>query len=101
LDPLLETPAVELLEWQAHKQLNAALENIGDAKELAGFLLIGSLKLPGIFHAPVRRHRLSGPDRTDFARCFIADSDHEIHHRRISLGELVPVLAVEPVSGEM
>src|SRR5262249_3548302 len=45
-----------------------------------------------IGNAPMRRHRLAGPHRTDFARRVVADGEGEIERRRAGLGELVPRL---------
>ena len=35
-----------------------------------------------VFDAPMRRHRLAGPNRTCFARRAVADGEDEIHSRR-------------------
>lgn len=43
---------------------------------------------------PVRRHRLSGPDRTSFRCRLIADRKHAMHEWRARLRKLAPVLAV-------
>ena len=46
----------------------------------------------GILDAPVRRHRLAGPDGASLAGGAVADREHEIHNRGAGIGELVPAL---------
>jgi hypothetical protein len=45
----------------------------------------------------MRRHRLSRPDWTGFARGGVADREDEIQFRRAGAGELVPALRPEAV----
>jgi len=40
----------------------------------------------------MRRHRLAGPHRTDFAGRVVADGEGKIERRRAGLGELIPRL---------
>src|SRR5438445_4448778 len=44
----------------------------------------------GVFDTPMRLVRMPGPDRADFARGVVADSENEIHLRRAGRIELVP-----------
>src|SRR6266496_2620570 len=46
-------------------------------------------------NAPVRGHRLSGPDQATFRRRLIAYREHKVHERRARRGELVPVLTAQ------
>src|SRR5262245_46537960 len=39
-----------------------------------------------IGNTPMRRHRLAGPHRTDFARSVVADAEGKIERRRARLG---------------
>ena len=43
-----------------------------------------------IRHAPMRRHRLAGPDRADLRRRVVTDGEHEVELRRVRPLELVP-----------
>ena len=49
----------------------------------------------------MRRHRVAGPDRADFARRLIADREHEIHLRRVRLGELIPALRAQALRRQL
>ena len=51
----------------------------------------------GSGNAPMRRHRLARPDRTDFAGGVVADGEDEIQRRRAGCGELVPALGAQPL----
>ena len=53
----------------------------------------------GIRHAPVRRHRLARPEGRLFGRGLVADSEDEVHTRRIDGGELAPILASQSLRG--
>src|SRR5262249_33285888 len=45
-----------------------------------------------IGNAPMRCHRLAGPDRTGFSRGVVANGENEVERRRAGLGELIPPL---------
>src|SRR4029077_10970942 len=45
-----------------------------------------------IGHAPVRRHRLTGPQRARFARRVVTDGEHEIELWRAGIGKFAPRL---------
>ena len=38
-----------------------------------------------------------GPDRTDFARCVVANGEYEIHDRGVRLGKGFPAFGVQPL----
>ena len=58
--------------------------------------LVAALDGGRILDAPVRGHRLPGPDRADLAGRAVADREDEVERRRTGLRELVPALAAQP-----
>ena len=48
-----------------------------------------------ILDAPMRRHRLAGPDGAHLAGGVVADREHEVERRPAAVGELVPALAAQ------
>ena len=62
-------------------------------------LQIGAFDGSRVLDAPMRRHRLAGPDRTCFARGVVANGEHEIHRGRARAGEFLPALRAHVVDG--
>src|ERR1700685_188183 len=54
-----------------------------------------------IGNAPVSRHRLTRPDRADFFRSVIADSEDEVELGGVWLCKLVPTLTAEAIGWQM
>ena len=59
------------------------------------FRFVGSRRPRRIRHAPMRGHRLPGPDRADFAGGVVAHGDHEIESRARRPAKLFPGLAAQ------
>src|SRR6516164_170972 len=79
VDAALDRQAVEFVDWQRNKQLDTVFE--GDVGIPEGAPLPGFRAADGgrIGHAPMRSRRITGPDRAQFARRLVADSEHKIH----------------------
>src|SRR5262249_20953783 len=58
-----------------------------EGKRLLGIV---AFRLGGVWHAPMRRHRLARPDGTDCVRAIVTDSEHEVELRCIGFRELIP-----------
>ena len=54
-----------------------------------------------IFDAPVCRHRLAGPHRTDFLGRMVTDRKHEVEVRRTWRREFVPALGPKTLNRQM
>src|SRR5258708_6564563 len=65
-------------------------------KEEGALLHLAALEGGGIGKAPMRRHRLAGPNRAHLARGRVAHRDDEIHLGGIAPRELVPTLRAQP-----
>src|SRR5918996_474783 len=62
-------------------------------------VLLTALNCYRIVNAPIRRHRLAGPDRARFRRCLIAYREDKVNERCSGARKLVPVLAVQSLEG--
>src|SRR5271168_3650132 len=92
---------IERFEPQAGEQLDAGFERVkrdAEGSVLLGFRAFASRR---IRHAPMRRHRVTGPDRADLAGGLVADGKDEVHLRGARLGEFVPTLTAQPARIEM
>src|SRR5215207_5048612 len=87
-----ESEMTQRLEWETGKQRDTPIKLCVRLQERFALLLVRSLDGCRIMHAPMRGHRLPGPDRARFRRRLIADRKHKVHKWRLGSGELVPVL---------
>ena len=94
-----ERQIVEAGERQRDEGLDAVAQKAKGRGEGALLLDLGALDGGGVRDAPMRRHRMAGPERARLARGAVADGEHEIHRRRIGGGELVPAFRAIAVGG--
>src|SRR3984957_13557148 len=73
---------VEGLQGQVEKQADSAVEHEECVAECFFNLLKSACNSGRVGNAPMRRHRLAGPDRAYFLRGVIADREDEIELRR-------------------
>src|SRR5262249_9428546 len=91
-EPLLQAELIEAPDRQRREDSNAWMKHPVRILECKGDLSGGAFGFGWIGNAPMRRHRLAGPHRADFARRVVADGEGKIERRRAWLGELVPRL---------
>src|SRR6516162_323439 len=101
VDFALDGQAIEGLQPQAGKQLDARFERLIGIAEGADFLRFRPLHCSRVRHAPMGGHRVPRPHRADLTGGLVADSEHEIHHRRAGFGEFVPAFTAQPARLEM
>src|SRR3984893_15314844 len=101
VDVAFERWALELLDRQRHKKLDAVFER--DIRLAESFPLLSDRALHGsrVRHAPMNRDRLARPDRADFTGGLVADRKDKIHDRRAGSGELVPAFAAQAAGRQM
>src|SRR6185437_14344547 len=92
---LLKGELVQLVEREVHENSDALVEHAHAVVE--GKCLLGVIALrPGrVRQAPMRRHRLPGPDRADFVGRIVARSEYKIELRRAERRKLIPGLRAE------
>jgi len=88
---LLAGQQVELFQRQRQQEFDPAPQGQPGVPE--ALRVVGNLRRIG--HAPVRQGRMPRPHRAAFARCAVADRDHEIHLRRLRPGERIPALGTQ------
>jgi hypothetical protein len=81
------------------KKLNAVLKLFESFAKCEPLFGLGALHRCRIFDAPVRRHRLPGPNRAHFARRVITHREDKIEGRRARRRELIPTLAAQALGG--
>src|SRR5215472_17058414 len=84
---------VERLQGKIKKQTDPAVEHKKCIAERFLNLLGRARNGGGVGHAPMRRHRLAGPDRADFFGRVVADREYEIELGCSRLCKLIPALA--------
>src|SRR5438270_9011486 len=92
---LLQAQPVERIHRQVDEDADAIVEHaigIGKGQMALGVVAGG---LGGIGHAPMRRHRLARPDRTDFVGGIIADGEYEIELGGAVHGKFIPALRAQ------
>src|SRR6266436_1821607 len=92
LEPALQAQPIEAADRQRRENPNALMQHPVRILERKRDLSRGAFGFGWIGNAPMRRHRLAGPHRTDFARRVVADGEGKIERRRAGLGELIPQL---------
>src|SRR5262249_18735955 len=92
LEPPLQAQPIEAADRQGRENADALMQHPVRILERKRDLGRGAFGFGRIGNAPMRRHRLAGPHRTDFARRVVADGEGEIERRRAGLGELIPRL---------
>src|SRR5262249_36173730 len=92
LEPPLQAQPIEASDRQRRENSNAWMQHPVRILERKGDLSRGAFGFDRIGNAPMRRHRLAGPHRTDFARRVVADGEGKIERRRARLRELIPRL---------
>src|SRR5471032_901181 len=96
LDFALDGILLQHVQRQANENVHARHNLPEDAAEHRTFFFDATDKRRSrIFKAPVRRHRMAGPVRTDLAGGVVAHGDDEIHMWRVRCAEFVPALAAQ------
>src|SRR5260370_41504172 len=72
---------VQGCDWQCGKELDSGIEFLEGFAERKGFVRIGAFDRGRVSDSPVSGHRLSGPYRTHFAGCVVADRKGKIERR--------------------
>src|SRR5277367_6223763 len=97
VDFFLESECVQALHRQGEKKTDSAVQRHIRISESA----LHNFRFPNhscrVWNAPVRRHRLTRPDRADFLGCVVAHREDEIEMRRCRFGKLIPVLAAKAI----
>ncbi len=93
----LDRGCVQPIQRQADEGAHPAHDLAEDGLEGAALLFVAALHGGWVFKAPVRSHRVSGPDGAGLARGLVADGENKVHLRRIGRGELVPAFAAQGV----
>jgi hypothetical protein len=76
--PLLEGEPIQFVQWQADQDREPALQLVVGPEEGLALVIVAAFHRRRIFDAPVRRHRLAGPDRAHFSGRLIAHREHEV-----------------------
>ena len=92
---LLEGEIVEFIERKIDEERYASVQFRIRLEKSLPLVFIAALNRRRVMNAPMRRHRLAGPDRTRFGGGLITHREHEMHEGRVRSGELAPVLAVQ------
>src|SRR3990172_2973799 len=93
---LLQRKLVQLLDRQAHEQLDAPRQLLIGLAESGAFGLVAALDMRRVGNPPVRGGRLARPDRAGLARRVVAHGEKKIDLWRTGGSEIVPALASEP-----
>ena len=86
----LQAQFVERPQRQGGEDADALIEQAVGFFECEGDLGGSACRLRRISNAPVRRHRLAGPDRARLRRCAVADGEHEIELRFTGFFKYIP-----------
>src|SRR5262245_31456327 len=90
--PPLQAELIEASDRQRRKDPDSLKQHSVRILKRKGDLGWRAFGFGWIGNAPMCRHRLTGPHRTDFARCVVADGESEIERRSARLSELIPRL---------
>lgn len=97
---LLQAHAVQRRQRQVGENIDAVRKLLKGLAERAADFFIGPTHKRRIGQAPMRRHRLPGPDRAGFVGGVIADREHEIKFGRAGHGKLIPGFAAKAGGGQ-
>lgn len=94
---LLDRQFIEARKWQAQEEANSAFEDHEGISE--GFFNLFRRAGDGsrVRNAPMGRHGLAWPDRTDLFGRVIANCENKMEFRRSEFGKFVPILAARPI----
>src|SRR5215471_15540533 len=92
VDIALDRHAVELVDRQRDKQLNAVFESDIGVAEGTPLLGVRALHRGGIGDTPMGGHRVPRPDRTNLAGSLIADGENEVQRWRARLANSFQLL---------
>src|SRR5262245_29915104 len=92
LEPLLQAKLIGASDRQRRENADALVEHPVRILERKGNLGLRAFGFGRIRHAPMRRHWLAGPHRTDFTRRVVADGEGKIERGCTGLSELIPGL---------
>jgi hypothetical protein len=86
---VFESKPIELLNWQITKQIDSAIDLLGDFPKMVIRVLVAALKLPRIGRWPMCNDRLSGPNWATLSRV-VAHGDDKIEN---NVAVLIPGFA--------
>ena len=92
VEAALQRQPVKTRERQIHKNLDPIAEPAIRIGEGLRDLNWRAVNRGWIGYAPMRAHRLAGPNRAHLASSVVANGEHEIERRRIRSCELFPIL---------
>src|SRR5437899_4594825 len=92
LEPALQAQPIEAADRQRRENPNALMQHPVRILERKRDLSRGAFGFGWMGNAPMRRHRLAGPNRNDFARSVVAAVEGKMERRRAGLGEIIPRL---------
>ena len=95
VDFFLDSEPVKTGEWKAQEQADSAFEHEESVTKRFLYFLARPLDYCRIGNAPMRRHRLTGPERADLLCGIVTDSKDKIELGSIRFRKFVPVLAPE------
>ena len=78
------------------EKADTSVENNKSIVKCACNLLGRACRCRGIWNAPVRSHRMSGPEGTDLLCRVVTHREDKVQLRRIWSGEFIPRLAAKP-----
>src|SRR2546429_132785 len=88
---------IERCDRHAEEERNAVLQELKGLSERRLPLELRPFHLGRVLDAPMRGHRVAGPDRAGFAGRVVANGEDEIHLGRTGFAEYVPRLRAEAV----
>jgi hypothetical protein len=92
-----ERQLVDAAQREVREHADAVLE-IAEGGDEGGFLHdVRSFDRRRILDAPMSGHRLTWPHRAAFSRGAVADGEHEVHHRGVGRGELLPAFRTHAI----
>src|SRR5215471_18190977 len=85
LEPLLQAKLIEASDRQRGENADTLMQHPVRILERKGDFRHRTFGLGWIGNAPMRGHRLAGPERTGFPRGVVANSENEVERRRAGL----------------
>lgn len=101
IDLALQGHALQLVEGQRQEQFDAPVKPVVEIAESGNLSSVRPLDRRRIGNAPMRRYRLSRPDRAGLGRRLIAHREDEIHLGRVGFGEFAPAFGMQTLNRQI
>ncbi len=98
---LVDRQSIEARKWQAQEKADSTFEDHEGIAEGFFNLLYSASYCGRIRYAPMGRHRLAWPDRTDLFSSVVTNGEDKIQLWRSWLGNLLPALAACPIGWQL